>query len=288
MASRAWAPISRRVRQTTANPDVAATLRSWVLASASTPGIRLKPNPTTPPSPAVRCPDMFDASYARFAAVSALLVISPGATLAVVLETALGDGRKAALLAVLGVGLGNATWALATTLGMTWLFHQWPPALDAIRVAGAIYLTWLGLRGLWRAATRKHSGGNKYSRSSFGAGGNNSGGGFWPANSQEDNSGSVFSAAGFVARGMLTNLLNPPVILFYLTFLPQFVGPQDPVLARFALLGATHVAMSVVWQGSCGLAAAVAADRLARPAVRRTLEGVTGAVLVALGLRLLM
>jgi threonine/homoserine/homoserine lactone efflux protein len=215
---------------------------------------------------------MFDASYARFAAVSALLVISPGATLAVVLETALGDGRKAALLAVLGVGLGNATWALATTLGMTWLFHQWPPALDAFRVAGAIYLTWLGLRGLWRAVAQVDRGR----------------GGFPGTGQARRTETRPVPSLTFVARGMLTNLLNPPVILFYLTFLPQFVGPQDPVLARFALLGATHVAMSVVWQGSCGLAAAVAADRLARPAVRRTLEGVTGAVLVALGLRLLM
>ncbi|MCX6549680.1 MAG: LysE family transporter, partial [Acidobacteria bacterium] len=65
---------------------------------------------------------MFDARYLAFASVSALLVISPGATLAVVLETALGDGRRAALLAVLGVGLGNATWALASALGMAWLF----------------------------------------------------------------------------------------------------------------------------------------------------------------------
>jgi threonine/homoserine/homoserine lactone efflux protein len=210
---------------------------------------------------------MLDARYAEFAAVSALLVISPGATLAVVLETALGDGRKAALLAVAGIGLGNATWALATTLGMSWLIHQWPSALEVVRVAGALYLGWLGLRGLWRAALNNHS------RSDYPAGGNHS--------------GSDYPAGAFVMRGMLTNLLNPPVILFYMTLLPQFVGPQDPVLARFALLGATHVAMSVVWQGSCGLAAAVAADRLGRPGVRRTLEGMTGAVLVVFGLRLL-
>ena len=216
---------------------------------------------------------MFDASYARFAAVSALLVLSPGATLAVVLETALGDGRKAALLAVAGMGLGNATWALATTLGMSWLFHEWPSALAVVRVAGAAYLTWLGARGLWRASTRPAAPEN-LSRSGSSEG--------------QKHSGRDFPAAGtFVMRGLLTNLLNPPVILFYMTFLPQFVGPQDPVLARFALLGATHVAMSVVWQGSCGLAAAVAADHLARPAVRRTLEGVTGAILVVLGLRLL-
>jgi threonine/homoserine/homoserine lactone efflux protein len=208
---------------------------------------------------------MFDARYAEFAAVSALLVISPGATLAVVLETALGDGRRAALLAVAGIGLGNATWAVATTLGMSWLFHQWPQALSVVRMAGAAYLAWLGGRGLWRAATRTYAPGDAGARLTRGRG----------------------VAGAFVMRGMLTNLLNPPVILFYMTFLPQFVGPQDAVLPRLALLGATHVAMSVVWQGSCGLAAALAADRLARPIVRRTLEGVTGAVLVVLGLRLL-
>jgi len=221
---------------------------------------------------------MFDARFATFAAASALLVISPGATLAVVLEAALGDGRRAALLTVLGVGLGNATWALATTLGMSWLVSEWPAALGVVRVAGAIYLTWLGLRGLWRALTQPNPAARNHSGSDFQGEARSLGG---------NHSGSDFSAAGFVGRGMLTNLLNPPVILFYLTFLPQFVGPQDPVLARLALLGATHVAMSVVWQGSCGLAAAVAADRLARPAVRRTLEGLTGAVLVVLGARLL-
>ena len=92
----------------------------------------------------------------------------------------------------------------------------------------------------------------------------------------------------FVARGVLTNLLNPPVLLFYMTFLPQFIGPQDAYLARAFVLGATHVAMSVVWQGACGLAVAAAAEHMRRPAVRRTLEGVTGAVLVVLGARLLL
>jgi len=226
---------------------------------------------------------MLDASYARFAAVSALLVMSPGATLAVVLETALGHGRKAALQTVAGVGLGNATWALATALGMSWLFHQWPSALAVVKVAGALYLTWLGLRGLWHAANTSGRyfppGGSaappgNTSRSYFG------GGKYLPE---------VFRGGGsFVARGLLTNLLNPPVILFYMTFLPQFVRPDDPVLARFALLGATHVAMSVIWQGGCGLAAAVAADHLGRPGVRRALEGITGAILVVLGVRLLV
>ncbi len=94
---------------------------------------------------------MFDSRYAVFAALSALLVISPGATLAVVIETALAEGRRAALLTVSGVGLANATLAMATAFGLSVVFGRWPDALQVVRVAGAAYLGYLGLRGLWRA-----------------------------------------------------------------------------------------------------------------------------------------
>jgi len=203
---------------------------------------------------------MFDARYAAFAALSALLVISPGATLAVVVETALGYGRRAALLTVAGVGLGNAILAAAAAFGLSILVGRWPSALAVIRLAGGAYLAYLGLRGVWRAV-------------------------FPSRRVAETEMGTV--PISFVARGALTNLLNPPVMLFYLTMVPQFIGPQDPYLARALVLGATHVAMSVVWQGSCGLAVGMAADHMGRPAVRRTLEGVTGAILIYLGARLL-
>jgi len=208
---------------------------------------------------------MFDTGYFAFAALSALLVISPGATLAVVVETALAEGRKAALLTVLGVGIANATLALTTAFGMSVVFHEWPAALHAVRLAGAAYLGYLGLRGLWLALFPGH-----WSR---------------PTKKGPEKGPGPFSC---LMRGVLTNLLNPPVLIFYMTVVPQFIEPQDPFLPRALLLGATHVAMSVVWQGSCGLAVGVLAERVARPAVRRTLEGITGAVLVALGIRLLL
>jgi len=212
---------------------------------------------------------MFDTGYFTFAAVSALLVISPGATLAVVIETALAEGRKAALLTVLGVGIANATLAMATAFGLSVVFHEWPSALQAVRFAGAAYLAYLGLRGLWlalfpgRRSRPTKKGPGPFSQKGPGP----------------------FSC---VMRGVLTNLLNPPVLIFYMTIVPQFIGPQDPFLPRALLLGATHVAMSVVWQGSCGLAVGLAAEHMARPTVRRALEGITGAVLVALGIRLLL
>jgi threonine/homoserine/homoserine lactone efflux protein len=203
---------------------------------------------------------MFDARYVAFVALSALLVISPGATLAVVVETALGYGRRAALLTVAGVGLGNATLAAAAAFGLSALVGRWPSALEWVRLAGGAYLAYLGLRGVWRALSPSpHMAGTAM--------------------------GTV--PVSFVARGALTNLLNPPVILFYATMVPQFIGPQDPYLARALVLGATHVAMSIIWQGSCGLAVGMAAEHMRRPAVRRALEGLTGAILIVLGARLL-
>jgi threonine/homoserine/homoserine lactone efflux protein len=225
---------------------------------------------------------MLDARYFAFATLSALLVISPGATLAVVVETALGEGRRAALLTVLGVGLANATLATAAAVGLSAVFAQWPSALHGFRLAGGTYLAYLGLRGLRHALAR----GRRRAKGETRAGGGRETGGAAAAAATVPRERTRVLA--HVVRGILTNLLNPPVVLFYMTVVPQFIGPQDPFLARALLLGTTHVAMSVVWQGSCGLAVGFAAEHMARPAVRRTLEGLTGVALVALGARLLL
>ena len=213
---------------------------------------------------------MLDARYLAFVTLSALLVISPGATLAVVVETALAEGRKAALLTGIGVRIANATLALTAAFGLSAVFGRWPGGLELVRLAGAAYLGYLGLRGLWSAARATGS----------------------PPRIRADGASAPREVpAGprsLVVRGVLTNLLNPPVVIFYLTIVPQFIGPADPYLARALLLGATHVTMSILWQGSCGLAVGVAADYLARPAARRILQGVTGLVLVALAGRLLL
>ena len=87
-------------------------------------------------------------------------------------------------------------------------------------------------------------------------------------------------------EGVLTNLLHPSVAMFYLSYLPQFIGPNQAFLARYALLASVHVGLSTSWMSLC----AVAVDRLARvlraPAFARTIEGLAGASLLALGLAL--
>jgi threonine/homoserine/homoserine lactone efflux protein len=222
---------------------------------------------------------MFDARYFAFMVFAALLVISPGATLAVVTEAAIGEGRRSAFFTVAGVGIGNSTLALASALGMSVVFARWPSALHAVRTAGAIYLAYLGLRGLWLAFGPKGGVGRVPATGAGSTAGTRHDGG-----RQAVRPGDLAA----VARGVMTNLLNPPVILFYMTVLPQFIGPRDPFLERFLVLGATHVLMSVAWLTCYAAALGVLADQFARPLVRRALEGATGIVLVGLGARLFL
>jgi threonine/homoserine/homoserine lactone efflux protein len=217
---------------------------------------------------------VFDARYAAFATISALLVVSPGATMAVVLESALAGGRISALLTVIGVNIGNSSLALGSALGMSIVFHRWPWTLQFVKGGGAAYLTYLGLRAVWRAY-RPPVAASPVAVAAGAARGASAG----PTGPG--------GGASYVTRGIMTNLLNPPVVLFYMTFLPQFIGPRDPFFTRFIVLAATHVSMSLVWLTTYATALGVLADRMARPMVRRSLEGVTGVVLVGFGVRLL-
>jgi threonine/homoserine/homoserine lactone efflux protein len=223
---------------------------------------------------------VFDARYFAYATISAVLVMSPGATMAVVMETAIGEGRVAAMYTVLGVNIGNSTLALSSALGMSFVFTHWPWTLPLVKAAGAAYLTYLGLRGLWFAFRPRGAGGPAVSGRSGRVAGEGT--------ERTGMDGGQISRRAAVGRGVTTNLLNPPVILFYMTFLPQFIGPEDPFFGRFLVLAATHVSMSLVWLSIYAAALGVLAERMARPRVRRALEALTGTLLVGLGVRLLI
>jgi threonine/homoserine/homoserine lactone efflux protein len=213
---------------------------------------------------------MLDARYVAFASISALLVISPGASMAVVMEAAVSAGRSAALFTVFGINIANASLGAASALGMSFVFHQWPWAMQVIRVGGAAYLSYLGIRKLGQLWKDRAS----PDLPATGTG--------------QPGSSEYLSNGGRIRRGIATNFLNPSVVIFYMTFLPQFVGPQDPFFARFLLLAATHVSMSLAWLSLFALTLGAMATVFARPHVRRSLDALTGAVLVGLGVRLLM
>jgi threonine/homoserine/homoserine lactone efflux protein len=207
---------------------------------------------------------MFDSSFKTFVIMAAALVISPGASMAVVTEMALQRGRFAALLTVVGVNIANSSLALASMFGLSAVFHQWPSLLRAVSIGGAIYLTYLGLRTLWQQA-------HGYAQPGPGR--------LNPAPTMEPSA---------VVRGVLTNFLNPSVVLFYMLLLPQFISAADPFFRRFLMLAATHVSMSLLWLSAYAMAVGTLSERMARPRVRRTMEILTGAVLVFLGVRLVL
>lgn len=197
---------------------------------------------------------------AAFIATATVITITPGLDTAMVLRTAAVEGRRPAVRAGLGIALGCLVWGAAASAGLGVLLAASEVAYTALKIAGAVYLAWLGLKllakprcafeALQGADAASHAG-----RSAFG-------------------------------RGLLTNLLNPKIGVFYLTFLPQFVPAGNASPAYPFFLAVVHVALTLVWFAVLIAATLPLASLLRRPAAMRLLDRVTGAVFLAFGLRL--
>ena len=199
---------------------------------------------------------MIDPGVLAFAGIAALLTILPGADMALVAKVTLQDGRRAAFLTSLGICAGLPFHATASALGLSVILATSATAFTVVKIAGAVYLAYLGVQTIRHAGRPIAVGPVRRVRSPGSA----------------------------LAQGFLSNILNPKVALFYLTFLPQFIGPGDPVLAKSLLLAGIHVAMGLLWLPLY----AYALHRLAAMVLgaRRWLELVSGAALVGLGVRL--
>ena len=206
-----------------------------------------------------------DAQVLTFAAVAALLTVTPGADMALVTRNALSGGRSAALQTTCGILLGCMAWAAASALGIAALLGASATGFTALKIVGAAYLVLLGLRTIWRA---RRAGAPARS----------------PSEAERPGRGALGSSA--FRQGVLTNLLNPKIAVFYSTLLPQFISVGDPVLLKSLLLSGIHGLMGLAWLSSYAWLVTSAGDVLRRPDVRRALDRVTGSVLVALGVRL--
>jgi threonine/homoserine/homoserine lactone efflux protein len=192
-----------------------------------------------------------------FVGIVALLTITPGADMAMVARSVFTGGRREAFATTLGISAGCLAWAAASALGVAAVLAASQGAYDALRLVGAVYLVWLGLQSL--LAARR---------------------GDYRAPEARGGRSSPFR------QGLLTNLFNPKIAVFYSTFLPQFIGPGDPALLISMLLAGVHIAFGLVWLSAYAwlLDRTVTAFKASR--VRRALDALTGTVLVALGLRL--
>jgi threonine/homoserine/homoserine lactone efflux protein len=195
---------------------------------------------------------------AAFLGVSLLVIVTPGQDTALTIRNTLAGGRRNGIFTAVGVVSGQVTWAVAASAGLAAVLLASQPAFTALRLVGAAYLVFLGAQALLGALAfrSRHESPVTISRS--------------PA------------LTGAYRQGLLSNLGNAKMAVFFTSLLPQFGTTFWTMLP----LGLCFAAITLGWLSAYAIAVAKAASVLRRPVVRRVLDAVTGTVLIAFGLRL--
>ncbi len=193
-----------------------------------------------------------------FAIVAGLLTLLPGIDTALVLRASVMRGPRAAYATVAGICTGLLVWGIAAAVGVTAILAASQLAYDIVRWAGALYLVALGLTLLWES--RKA--------------------GVMPSVAVESE-----SAVVSFRRGLLTNLLNPKIGVFYMAVLPQFIPTDATALTAGVILALVHVVESIVWFSVLIWGTRLMKAWLERPAVKAWLDRITGGVLVGFGIK---
>lgn len=192
-----------------------------------------------------------------FVGLAALLTILPGSDMALVTRNVLAVGRRRTMGTIVGIACGCVIHATASALGISAVLATSATAFNVMKTVGAAYLVWIGVQSIRTSGA--------------------------PATVAADRAKGRTSP---FLQGFLTNILNPKVAIFYLTILPQFVGPGDHVLKRSLLLASIHIAMGLAWLTAYAWFVDRLGGVLTRPRVKAWLERITGGVLIALGARL--
>jgi RhtB (resistance to homoserine/threonine) family protein len=195
--------------------------------------------------------------FLPFLAIAVLLIVMPGPDTAMVTKNALIGGRRSGMLAAVGVTIGLFVWTAAAALGIAAVLRASEVAFDALKFAGALYLAWIGIQML----------------RSRGA----------PA---QDASGPPESGVRALRQGLLCDLSNPKVAIFFTSLLPQFVHGTGPAFVPLLLLGIVFALLTLAWLAAYAFALGHASGYLRRPSVRKWLDRATGVVLIGFSVRL--
>lgn len=199
--------------------------------------------------------------FGAFLLVSAVVIVTPGPDTALTIRNSLRGGRRGGMLTSAGVASGQAAWALAASAGLAAVLAASHPAFLAVRIAGASYLAYLGLHSLRRAARLD-------------------------AGADEGIPNRTAEIASAYRQGLLSNLGNPKMAVFFISLLPQFAGHSRSSFLDMLGLGFVFAAMTFTWLSAYAAVVARLGDALRRSRARRLLDALTGAALVALGIRL--
>ena len=206
---------------------------------------------------------MIDAQVVAFTFVAAVLTLTPGADTMLVLRNVLRGGRAQGINTTFGICSGLFIHATLSALGLSVILLHSATAFHLVKSMGACYLVVLGLQSLYSAVR-----------------------GASLPESMDQPPGTGASPLRCFHEGLLCNVLNPKVAVFYLAFLPQFIGPADPVLPKSLLLAGIHFAESLLWLITVSTIADQTRRFFVKPVVRRWMDGLCGALLIGLGARL--
>ncbi|WLS79035.1 LysE family translocator [Erwinia pyri] len=209
---------------------------------------------------------MLDITNFGFFALSVfLLSVTPGPDMAYVIGQSVANGRRAGIVSASGVALGSCTHAIASTLGLTALITASPVMFMVIKYIGAAYLMYLGGKMFLDTFIRKQD-----------------------QKDIESQSVKKVSAYGLLSKGFITTLTNPKVLLFFISFFPQFVTPEgEQHAASFLLLGLTYALIAFLTDVTFAILAGSAAGAVsANRKLQNLLDRIVGAAFIALGIRL--
>jgi threonine/homoserine/homoserine lactone efflux protein len=197
--------------------------------------------------------------FLTFAFATLILNLTPGPDMMYIIARSLGQGRRAGLVSALGITGGCLFHAFAATVGIAALLRSWPIAFQVVRYAGAVYLVYLGVRLL----IRRHVDGDAATSAAPAA-----------------------PLAAIFRQGVITNVLNPKVALFFLAFLPQFVVlARGSATLQLAVLSVYFIFSTTVLNLVVAFISGVAGDFLRRGRNIARMERASGAVFIALGMR---
>lgn len=208
---------------------------------------------------------MFDTTLIAFAIAAAALTIAPGADTMLVMRNVLRGGRRDGVLTTLGICSGLFVHASLSALGMSVLLTYSATAFSVVKWVGATYLVYLGITSIYSALSK----GDEEQ----------------PIHANLPTHNRV-TIAQCLREGFLSNVLNPKTAVFYLAFLPQFINPSDPVLAKSLLLATIHFFEGIIWLIALSLLFDLLRRVILHSAVRRWLDGICGAILISFGIRL--
>jgi threonine/homoserine/homoserine lactone efflux protein len=201
-----------------------------------------------------------DTRLLAFCGISLLLAVTPGPDMAVVAKNALAHGRRGVIFTTTGIALALAIWVTATAVGISAVLRTSGELLFLLKLVGAAYLAYLGVRALIESRHR-----------------------------QADPAAGAPPAApahAIFRQGFLSAISNPKLGVFFVTFLPQFVVPGQALLPQLLELGLIFAVIGWAWMNVYGLLIARIRDFITAPRVRQWMQRVTGVVLLGFGARL--